>query len=350
MLGTAEPATVGVVVPLSGEYAPYGESFLRGARLAAQRSGLELDVRDSRSDPVTAVVALDDLASSRDIVAVVGPMLTRAALSAGAVANLVRVPVILPTSLIEGLDRLGPWCFQVSGTLPSLGRALARHAVAEEGFRRVAVLYPRTVYGTVLTRAFAGQAEALGADVSAVVSYDEGQTDFATELKSVKEARPQALFLPGSTGELLQIVPQVAFWQIDCRFLGAYGWDSARLMEVAGDIAQGAIVAVVRGGELTRVEAERLYRQHHEGEPDRYSLVGWDVVLGVGEAVSGRRDPSREAVRNRLRGLGWQVGASGGLLWSGVGREEGVELRAVHESKLVTLDEFALLTADEEGP
>jgi branched-chain amino acid transport system substrate-binding protein len=343
----AGSATVGVVAPLSGEYARYGESFLKGARLAAQRTGLRLEVRDSRSDAVTAVAALRDLTTSRDVVAVVGPMLSAAALAAATVADLVKVPVVLPVAMVEGLERSGPWSFQVNGSLPSLAKALARHAVREEGLRRLAVLYPRTVYGTVLTRTFTKEAEAMGAEVSAVVSYEEGQADFANELKAVKEARPQALFLPGSAGELVQIVPQVAFWQIKCRLLGAFGWDSPRLMQVAGEVAEGAIVAVVRGGELRKLEAERAYRETYQGEPDRYTLLGWDVVGALGAIVSRDRDISRETVRRGLWRLGWQVGASGGLLWSGDVEGEGVELRVVHDAGFVSPEEFKQLTAGE---
>jgi branched-chain amino acid transport system substrate-binding protein len=349
--GGSEAATVGVVAPLSGEYARYGESFLKGARLAAQGTGIRLEVRDSRSDPVTAVAALRDLTASRDVVAVAGPMLSTAALAAATVADLVKVPVVLPVAMVEGLERFGPWSFQVNGSLPSLAKTLARHAVREEGLRRLAVLYPRTVYGTVLTRTFTQEAEAMGADVSAVVSYEEGQADFANELKVVKEARPQALFLAGSTGELLQIVPQVAFWQIECRLLGAYGWDSPRLMQVAGEVAEGAIVAVVRGGELRRSEAERVYRETYAGEPDRYALLGWDVVRALGEIVWTDRDVSRETVRRELWRLGWQVGASGGLLWSGSVEVEGegVELRVVHDAGFVSPAEFKQLTGGRTG-
>ncbi len=343
--GSSEPASVGVVAPLSGEYARYGESFLKGARLGARETGLRLEVRDSRSDPVTAVTALRDLADSRDVVAVAGPMLSTAALAAATVADLVKLPVVLPVAMVEGLERSGPWSFQVNGSLPSLAKALARHAVREEGIRRLAVLYPRTVYGTVLTRTFTKEAEAAGADLSAVVSYEEGQADFANELKAVKEARPQALFLPGSTGELLQIVPQVAFWQIQCRLLGAYGWDSSRLMQVAGEVAEGAIVAVVHGGELRRLEAERAYRETYGSEPDRYALLGWDVVRTLGETISRDRNASRETVRRELWRLGWQVGASGGLLWSGSVEEEGVELRVVHDGGFVSPAEFRQLKA-----
>ncbi len=345
-VGRSEPATVGVVAPLSGEYALYGESFLRGARLAALDTGAKLDVRDSRSDPVTAMLAVRDLALSPDVVAVSGPMLSQAALAAATLANFVRVPMIMPVAMVEGVGRLGPWSFQVNGSLESLAKALAKHAVTDEGLRRLAVLYPRTVYGTVLTRSFTKEAEAMGAEVSAVVGYQEGQADFANELKAVKEARPQGLFLPGSTGELLQIVPQVAFWQIECRLLGAYGWDSPRLMQVAGNVAEGAIVAVVRGGELARGKVERLYRESYEGEPNRYTLVGWDVLHALGEILRQNRAPSRETVRRELWRLGWQVGASGGLLWSGSSEGEGVELRVVHDAVLVSPEEFAQFKAD----
>lgn len=352
--GLARGATVGIVAPLSGEYSPYGESFVRGVRLAANRFALEIDVRDSRSDPVTAVMAVRDLATTSEIVAVVGPMLSRAALASAVLANAVRLPVILPVALVEGLERVGPWCFQVNGTLPALGRMLARHAVREEGLRRLAVLYPRTVYGTVLTRGFVAEAEAMGAEVAAVVSYDEGQTDFGEELKAVMEARAEALFLPGTTRELVQIVPQVAFWQIECRLVGAYGWDSPRLTQVVGEIANGALVAVVIGGEVSGRELERAFQEEYRGEPDRYTQVGWDALHGVAEAIVGRRDPSREAVRRELREQGWQPGASGGLLWSGLGGEEGVEIRVFYEGNLVTPEEFAeiaaALEAEEEGP
>src|SRR5262249_40131181 len=72
---------VGVLLPLSGRYQSFGESCLRGIRvaLAALESRalvMRIVVIDTRGEPGQAVSAFQKLASDPGIVAVLGPMLS----------------------------------------------------------------------------------------------------------------------------------------------------------------------------------------------------------------------------------------------------------------------------------
>ena len=84
--------TLGVVLPLSGRYASYGEATLKGILLATghfdardQRpsngaaarppSGIRLLIRDTGGDPARAAAATRELAARAEVSAVLGPML-----------------------------------------------------------------------------------------------------------------------------------------------------------------------------------------------------------------------------------------------------------------------------------
>ena len=78
--------SIGVVLPLTGPYARFGEESLYGVMLAADLFGADADdpeapsvrlvVRDSAGDPARAGAAVRELAADESVVAIVGPLLS----------------------------------------------------------------------------------------------------------------------------------------------------------------------------------------------------------------------------------------------------------------------------------
>ena len=72
--------TIGVLLPLSGEYATFGEPALRGIRLAlGLENGMQPPIRtivhDTRGDAAEAARGFQALAADPNVIAVLGPML-----------------------------------------------------------------------------------------------------------------------------------------------------------------------------------------------------------------------------------------------------------------------------------
>ncbi len=209
--GEQRPATIGVLLPLTGPYARFGEQALRGLRLGLARlPQIRLRIEDTGGDPEQAVAAYRALAEA-GVSAVIGPLL---AAPSAAVARAARldVPVISLTGHPE-LAEGHPGFFVHTLSPLAEAEAIARHAWLQ-GLKRIVVLAGRDENGMEReAEAFAGAFSELGGEIAGIMLLDPGTLDHRGELVSLRFEtddeellfeldRDLALFLPPLDVEL----------------------------------------------------------------------------------------------------------------------------------------------------
>jgi ABC-type branched-subunit amino acid transport system substrate-binding protein/predicted negative regulator of RcsB-dependent stress response len=207
--------SIGVVLPLSGPFARYGEESLRGILLAARvfdersqrspeapaqaqrngdnspyplsaeqspRSGVRLVIRDSRGDPQQAAAAVRELAEDENVLAIVGPLLSGPSEAAAVAAEDARVPLLTLTSR-ESVPRERSYVFRVRTTPDDEVRVLVDYAFETLKARRFAILHPDDGYGRGMRDRFWERVEEQGGRVVGVSGYDPEGTDFAKAIR-----------------------------------------------------------------------------------------------------------------------------------------------------------------------
>lgn len=206
--------SIGVVLPLTGAFARYGEESLRGvllaagvfddiesaqvaaiggdladsgelprdARRAAPKSRIRVVVRDSAGQPDRAARAIRELAADPSVAAIVGPLLAAETDAAAAAAQAERVPLLALTSRAD-VSAGRNFVFRLRTTPADEVRFLVDYAVDELHARRFAVLYPSDTYGRGMRAHFWNAVEARGGHVVAASSYDPTSTDFAEPIQ-----------------------------------------------------------------------------------------------------------------------------------------------------------------------
>ncbi|MBW2447661.1 MAG: penicillin-binding protein activator [Deltaproteobacteria bacterium] len=286
--------TLGVVLPLSGPFAHFGEESLKGILLAAGVFGgganlavapsVRLIVRDSGGRPERAAAAVRELAENPDVSAVIGPLLKGECEAAAAAAEGVEMPLITLTArneVAEGRAHV----FRIRTQPEQEIETLVDHTMGELEAQRFAILYPRDAYGRGLRGLFWDAVEDRGGHIVAVASYDPDATDFAQpirqlvgyrllgpEVKAALEEREEmrdrakrlpaaealllreeaaaltteagdplppvvdfdAIFIPESHEKVILIAPQLAFHEaVGARLLGTSGWYDPDLVAIA---------------------------------------------------------------------------------------------------------------------
>lgn len=179
-----KPNVIGVAVPQSGPYKPWGDAIVQGATVALEGSGLKLVVRDSRGEPDGAASAITSLALDEGAIAIIGGVTNGEAERAAATAEELQVPFV-SLSKQEGVTAAGPDVFQDMLTATAQARALVDFAVARRGMKRFAIMYPNAPYGTALANAFWDEVEARGGEVTAAESYAPDRTTFTPLVKDM---------------------------------------------------------------------------------------------------------------------------------------------------------------------
>ncbi len=179
---------IGCLLPLSGRYEAYGQRTLNGIQLALSKSAaagvnphIEITIKDTRSDPVVAVKAVDELYES-GVAAIIGPIVT--AESAARIAQEHRLPIITFTQK-EHITEIGDFVFRNFFTPGMQVQAIVAHASRDLGARRFAILYPEEKYGRTFMNLFWDEVIRQGGKVVAVESYDVKTTDFSGPIKKL---------------------------------------------------------------------------------------------------------------------------------------------------------------------
>ncbi len=177
------PKKIGVLVPLSGRFKPFGERSLAAMKLAmGADSGYELVVRDSQADGNVATRAVEELVLEHNVVAIIGPLFSSSALAAAQKAEELSVPLIA-LSYRDGLPSTGPWVFRTGLTVEAQAKGLAKVAFEELGFTRFALMWPRSRYGIAFATAFWKEVERRKGSITAAEAYEHDETTFSSPVK-----------------------------------------------------------------------------------------------------------------------------------------------------------------------
>jgi len=175
---------VGVAVPLSGRFKPWGDAVLQGVALALGDGPWRIVVKDTRGEPEGAAQALQELALQEGAMAVIGAVTNGDAPRAAQAAQELELP-LLSLARVERITDAGGWVFRVMLTAEAQAKALVEWSMAKRGMRRFALFYPGIPYGVELANAFWDEVEGRGGEIRGAETYEADRTSFGALVKSM---------------------------------------------------------------------------------------------------------------------------------------------------------------------
>ncbi len=336
---------VAYVLPLTGEYGPYGNKVLDAIKLAVGASGsnssssITLIVEDSKSNPKVARQAVSRLAKRKDVICIVGPLGSNESLDAAKEAQKQHIPMVTLTQK-EGITDVGDYIFRHFLTRPTQIKGLVQYAIVDMGLKKFAILYPDDYYGSEMEQLFRNEALSRGGVIVRAKSYAAAQTDFGDEIKMVTGAtvipgdEPEdshevfkpvidfdALFIPDSYTKINMIVPQLIFYNLKgFRLLGVSGWNSPELLKGSGEYAEGALFVDGFSKNSFHREAQDfidLFYIAYSREPEMLEALAYDTAAIVTGIVRDGQFETRDQFRDRLLQLKDFRGATGKTSFAG---------------------------------
>jgi ABC-type branched-subunit amino acid transport system substrate-binding protein len=290
------PPRIGVLLPLSGEYATYGQRSLNGIKLALGPQADTLAVRDTQGEPSVGRAAIDELINDRSVGVVIGPLRSKVAEAVAPRAERASLPLVV-LSQQEGIS--GRWVVQPAMTADRQAAALADYA-AGQGLRKLGILYPNDPYGTALSSAFRQQVEQRGGHVVGTVTYDPNQREFSVELLSVekwiKNDGLQAVFIPDFAPTAIPLAKQLRQAHANVVLLGSNGWNDPAALGPAADDLDGAVFVdgfFANSHRRATQDFVAAYRAAYGGTPEILEAQAYDAAKLVAAALqSGARSRS----------------------------------------------------------
>ncbi len=289
--GGTEPILIGHFASMTGQEATWGVSTDTGVRMAVEdenaRGGvngrpLKVITYDNQARAQESATAVTRLITQDRVVAVLGEVASSRSIAGGQVAQRFGVPLISPSSTNPRVTEIGDMVFRVCFIDPFQGYACAKFARGEPiKAERVATLYNRAqVYSTGLAEFFKKTFTELGGTVVTEQAYGDGDTDYSAQLTNIRDARPDAIFIPGYYTEVVNIAVQARRLGITVPLLGGDGWDAEDLKN-AGSALDGCFFCNHYSHEEQRPEVQdfvQRYQAKFGRIPDGMSATGYDAA------------------------------------------------------------------------
>jgi len=229
--------TIGMLAPLTGGGAHFGNSVHQGAMLYIDaynaRGGLQINVivrdEEGREDlAVTMYQALVDLG----VTAILGSVTSGPTRAVVPIAFEDGMPMITATATHAGVTvnqdtgAVFTNMFRSCFIDPFQGVKMAEFSYEILGARTAAILYSHEIdYSIGLMQAFVARAAEIGLEIVQVERFVADAVDFTAQLTNIAAVNPDVLFIPGYYWHTSLIGPQsVAAGLNDTILVGADGW------------------------------------------------------------------------------------------------------------------------------
>lgn len=313
---------IGALFELTGAVANYGKSSLNGAQMAVDEINgkggingkkIRLVSADNKSEPSEAGNQATKLITKDKVAVIVGPCTSGSTAAASPVVSGSKVPLISPSATAPGITvddkgKVRPYIFRVCFTDPFQGKILATFAVDELKLKKIAIYNDSSSdYSKGLAEVFAKTLESKGGEVVAQEAFLAKDQDFKATLTKLKAANPEALYVPAYYEEVSKIVKQAREVGITCPILGSDGWDSPKLVEIAGaDALNGTYYSSFYSSQDTDPHVQQFikdYRKKYNAEPDGFAINGYNCILVAAEAIKQAGSPDGTKIAKALEGL-----------------------------------------------
>ena len=196
-----QEVTIGVVLPLTGDYSPYGLSCKDGMDLALDEflekfEGIDVKAsyQDNKSTTRDGVNAIQKLINVDKVPLVIGGMASTIALAMAPIAERSKTILLIPFASSPRISYAGQFIFRI---MPSdaFQAVLVPEWMAEDKIERVGIIYVNNDWGVSLKEEFIRNASQYKIKVLFEEGINEGIRDFRQVIAKFRNLDLDALFL-----------------------------------------------------------------------------------------------------------------------------------------------------------
>jgi branched-chain amino acid transport system substrate-binding protein len=302
------------VVELSGTGATSGTNFNDGVKLAVKEINaaggilgrqIEYTPSDTQSQAQVAkslaVKAVDEGAY-----VVMGPVFSGSIIVSMAETKRAGIPNFTGGEAATITQQGNPYIFRTAFTQTTSMPKVARYLKDNLKAKTVAVIYTNNDFGKGGRDVFTKAIEPQGIKVVADISTDPGQIDFSGAVLRAKQANADALFVYTNEEEAARALRELRKQGYDKPIVGETVLTSQKVIELAGDAANGAVAHVGLTADAPDPGIKAFaakFQKEYNYKPDHNGLKGYSgmyIVKAVTEKI-GKFDP--KAFADAMHGI-----------------------------------------------
>ncbi len=310
-----ESIKVGVVLPLTGAQAKFGEieknSFVMAAEEINAAGGvkgkkLELLFEDDTGKPDVGRSAMEKLITQDKVIVVTGGYASNVTFAMAPVAQQRRVPFVVVTGSDDNItEKNWSYIFRINPPASEYPTALNDFLKEVVKPASVAILHENTNFGQSSAKSFSAQMEEMGIKVLMKEGYEAGAVDFKPLLTKVKSASPDLIYMVSYVMDAGLLMRQSKELDINPKLFvgGGAGFTLPEFVKNAGPAAENVFSATLWVDTVPYPGAKEYaqkYEKTFKGETEYHGAEAYAGMYVVADALKRAKDLNAEAVREAL--------------------------------------------------
>jgi len=311
----AETIKVGVVLPLTGKQAKFGEieknSFMMALEEINGAGGvngkkIELLIEDDTSKPDVGRSAIEKLIAQDKVIVIGGGYSSSVTYAMCAVAQQRKVPFVVNTGSADKITEQGwNYIFRLNPPVSEYPKGLSSFLTDVVKPETVAILYENSLFGQSGSKEFSAQCKELGYKVVLKEGYEAGAVDFKPLLIKVKAAKPDMVYMISYVMDAGLLMRQSKELDFNPKLFvgGAAGFTLPEFLKNAGDAAQCVFSATLWVPEVPYPGAKEYFDKYvakFKQDTEYHGAEAYADLYVIADALKRAKELTPEGVRAAL--------------------------------------------------
>jgi branched-chain amino acid transport system substrate-binding protein len=288
----SQTITIGAVLPLSGDYAPYAEGSRNAAIMAIEDARMQDKVKfivedDKGCTAVGGVSATQKLLNIDKVNAIYGPMCSSEALAMAPLTEPVKIPMVIGAATSKTLSGAGSYIFRTIASDEVGAYAAANYAYAR-GYKKAAFVFDNSQDALIQGKNDAKEAfTKAGGETVLEESFGVEDIDFKTQLSKVKNSGADVIFVGASYKPMALMIKQAREMKISIQFVSVNeSIDTKEFFTVGGASVEGVIApALVKPNTEESKTFVVRYKARFGVDATIYAAEGYDAMSLLLKAI-----------------------------------------------------------------
>lgn len=310
---------IGLNYELTGDVAQYGDACSVGIEMAAAEINaaggvngkqIELVKLDNKSDNNEAMQIATRLATKDNATVILGPATSGAFKATTSVSDTYKIPIISCSSTANDVTvkdgKLNEWVFRTCYNDNFQGRIMGSFAYNDLGAKTAVILSDKSNdYSQGLAESFKESFTDLTGSITGEEYFNATDNDFSPVLTKIKGMSYDVIYLPAYYESVGPIIKQARALGIDAPVLGPDGYDSDKMLELAGSpeaLNNVFFTNHYSSGDPSPevVKFVEAFKAANGSEPNGFNAMGYDLMYFAADAIKRAGSEDKAAIRDAL--------------------------------------------------
>ncbi|PVY68253.1 amino acid/amide ABC transporter substrate-binding protein (HAAT family) [Pusillimonas noertemannii] len=318
----AEDLKIGMILPMTGPFASYGQQILNGVHLYLSEHGdtvegrkVQLIIKDDTGvAPEISKRAAQELIVKDKAEILAGFGVTPSAFAVAPLSAQAKIPMVVMNAATSSVTEKSPYVVRTSMSMPQTSAPMATWA-AKEGITKVYTLVADYGPGHDAEKQFVKTFTEAGGEIVGEVRVPLQNPDYAPFLQRIKDSKPNAVFLFVPAGEqsvaFLKGFEQRGLRDMGVKIISTGDLTDEDVLDATGETAIGAITSFhyseAHDSTKNKAYTEAYYKAYPSKRPNFLSVAGYDGMHLIYSALKKTGgDASGDKFISAAKGMEWE--------------------------------------------